>query len=194
MSGNTKNQINAWLTGRYGTRRGAARTYWFKIRYLMGSYRKNRQINWQSVGRVIFVCRGNICRSAYAEVIARSIGMDSISCGIDTRPGNPANADAIRVAKVRGVNLSEHRATPIQTLDIRDNDLIVAMEPRQVEFIEQEFANKYKCTLLGLWGRPRYPYIQDPYGASDVYFNHCFHYIEKSVHEIAKKINAARKN
>ena len=134
------------------------------------------------------MCKGNICRSAYAEAVARSVGIDSVSCGVDTRQDYPANEDAIRVSKAKDIDLSKHRTTPIQLLDIHDNDLFVAMEPRQVEFIDRNFGKKYQCTLLGLWGRPIKPYIQDPYGAPSAYFNHCFNYIEKSVHEIASKI------
>lgn len=191
MEFNIISQIDHWLAGRYGSRRGFVKTCWHQIRFLAGGYRDYRQIDWDSVGRLVFVCRGNICRSAYAEAIARSMSVDSVSCGIDTRHDYPASEDAIRVANSRGIDLSGHRTTSIQLLDIRENDLFIVMEPRQAEFITREFGNKYKCSLLGLWGRPLLPHIQDPYGASDAYFNHCFNCIEKSVHEITSKVKKA---
>ena len=188
MLGNI-NKLDRWVAGCYGSRRGFVKSCWYQIRFLVGGYREYRQIDWRSVERLVFVCKGNICRSAYAEAVARTMGIDSISCGIDTRQDYPANEDAIRVANDKGIDLSQHRTTSIHLLEIRDTDIFVAMEPWQVEFISREYGKKFKCSLLGLWGKPVVPHIQDPYGASTAYFNHCFTYIEKSVHEIAKKIS-----
>ena len=191
MQFNIINRIERWLAEHYGSRRGYMRTSWYRIRYLVGDYRHYQQIDWQSVERLVFVCKGNICRSAYAEAVAKSFGIDSVSCGIDTRNNYPANEDAIIAAEAKGVDLSKHRTSPIQLLDIRENDLLVAMEPRQAEYIVREYGEKCRCSLLGLWGSPVSPHIQDPYGASLKYFNNCFTYIEKSVHEIACKIKEA---
>jgi len=183
--------MNDWLAERYGSRRGFVRTFWHRMRFLAGDYRGYRQIEWQSVERLVFVCKGNICRSAYAEAVARSLGVESVSCGIETGSGIPANEDAIHAAAMRGMDLTGHRTTPIQSLVFGKRDLLLAMEPWQIEYIGQEFGEKYRCSLLGLWGHPVNPHIQDPYGASTAYFNHCFNYIEKSVHEIARKISKA---
>ena len=185
------NQIRHWSAVSDRSRRGLARTCWYQIHYLAGSYRKYRQLDWGSVERLVFVCKGNICRSAYAEAVARSLGVDSISCGVETQNGLPANEGAIRAAAAKGVDLRKHRTTPIQSLAFRAGDLFVAMEPSQVEYLSQEFGGGYEYSLLGLWGRPVSPYIHDPYGASSVYFDYCFNYIEKSVHEIARKISEA---
>jgi len=189
MQVNIINIIDRWLAEHYGSRRGYVRTCWYRICYLTGGYRSYRQIDWTSVERLVFVCKGNICRSAYAEAVAKSLGVDSVSCGVDTRTGFPANELAIREAEAKGIDLSKHRTTPMQSLAIRDSDLFVAMEPWQIECIGREFGEKYRCSLLGLWGRPVNPHIQDPYGASSVYFSNCFNYIEKSVHEVASKIS-----
>jgi protein-tyrosine phosphatase len=137
------------------------------------------------------VFKGNICRSAYAEAVARSLGVDAVSCGVDTQNGLPANDEAIKTAATKGFDLSTHKTTAIQSLVLRSTDLFVAMEPWQVERIGREFGNECNCSLLGLWGVPANPHIQDPYGASTFYFINCFNYIEDSVNEIAKKIKAA---
>lgn len=183
------NHIDYWISGLYGSRRGFVRTGWHRIRYLAGGYRNYKKINWDKVERLVFVCRGNICRSAYAEAVARSLGVDSISCGIETRNGLPANESAIRAAQAKDINLTDHKTRKIQSLDFRESDLFVVMEPWQAEYISRELGEKYKCSLLGLWGSPVHPYIQDPFGGSSTYFINCFDYIEKSVHEITGKIN-----
>ena len=188
------NRIDNWLSGRYGSRRGFVRTCWFRFLYLAGGYRDYRRVDWGSVERLVFVCKGNICRSAYAEAVARSLGIDSISCGVETRNGLPANEHAIEIAAARGLDLRKHRTTPIQSLVFRDADLLVAMEPRQVEYIDQEFGEEYRCSMLGLWGHPVNPHIQDPYDASAIYLHNCFDYIEIAVNEITREISEANRH
>lgn len=180
--------LNNWFSTYYGSRRGFVLTWWYRLQYLLGGYRSYRQVDWQSIERLVFVCKGNICRSAYAEAVARSLGVKSVSCGIDTRNNAPADDDAIRMAEKKGIALSEHKTTPLQLMSFKKGDLLIAMETWQVEHLERNFGREYRCTLLGLWGNPKKPHIHDPYGASSAYFEECFNYIEKSVHEITRKI------
>ncbi len=188
MQVNINKLINRWVAERYGSRRGFVQTCRYRILYLLGNYRNYQQIDWGSVERLVFVCKGNICRSAYAEAVARSQDIDSISCGIDTQHDLPANNAAIRAAEAKSIDLKKHKTTPIQSLTIRESDLLIVMEPWQAEYIGRELGEDYKCSLLGLWVQPVSPYIHDPYGSSEEYFDRCFNYIEKSVHEITSKI------
>ena len=180
--------MKKWFADNYGSRRGFVLTIWHQILYSLGRYRAYRKIDWNSVNRLVFVCKGNICRSAYAEVVAKSLGVEAVSCGIDTQVGLPANADAIAAADVRGKDLSRHKTTPFKSLQPEEGDLFLAMEPWQAEYLDLELANGYKRSLLGIWSTVKRPHIQDPYGASGRYFNYCFDYIEKSILEIASKI------
>ena len=182
-------RLNGWLRDNYGSRRGFARTWWHRLRDVLGGYRCYRKIDWNSAERLVFVCKGNICRSAYAEALAASQGVESVSCGLNTRIGLPANDAAIKVAVSRGIDLKSHRTTPIQELSLKKNDLFVVMEPWQAEQLKAMYGKEYGFTLLGLWGRPVNPHIQDPYGMSEAYFNSCFNYIEKSVHELFSKVS-----
>jgi protein-tyrosine phosphatase len=176
------------ILDRFGSRRGAIRTYWHKLKYSFGIYRDYSKVDWSNIDRLVFVCKGNICRSAYAEVVAKSLGVDAISCGISTRNDFPANADAIRIAAERGTDLSEHRTTPAMYVLFKKTDLIVALEPWQAATLTENLQRKHYITLLGLWLSPLRPHVPDPYGLSDVYFNNCFDYIENAVNEITKKI------
>ena len=187
-------QKKRWLAEHYGSRRGFVRTYWHRLLYILGRYRNYQKVDWQSVDRLVFVCKGNICRSAYAEAVARSLGIEAISCGLDAIEDAPANEAAVLTARKMGFHLEEHKTTPIMYLILRKSDLLVAMEPWQATFLEQHLIRKHGCTLLGLWSRPISPHVQDPFGASSTYFRHCFAYIEKSVYEIAKKTKKTRRN
>ncbi len=184
--------INSWLKENYGSSRGFVQNWWGYFHYLLGGYRAYRRVDWESVERLVFVCTGNICRSAYAEALAKSLGVNAVSCGLNTKNGLPADESAIQAAIVRGIDLTKHRTARIETLDLRKNDLFVAMEPWQAEQLSMIYSNQYGCTLLGLWGRPVKPHIYDPYGKSDAYFNGCFNYIDMFLHEILNKIKTNR--
>ena len=177
-----------YLIDRYGSRRGIVRTYWHKFLNFIGYYKKYSKVDWDSVDRLVFVCKGNICRSAYAEVIAKSLGLSSISCGVSTKDNVQANKAAIEIADSRGVNLKEHKTSRLTSVALRPGDLLIAMEPWQAEFLNDNLKAKHNITLLGLWAPSKRPHLQDPYGMTTRYFNNCFEYIEKSVYEIEKKI------
>jgi protein-tyrosine phosphatase len=185
--------MNDLISDGYGSKRGMVLTWWHRLLYLFGGYQSYRRVDWEAVDRLVFVCKGNICRSAYAEAVAKSLGAESLSCGIDTSTGGRADGNAMRAAVLRGVDLEQHRTTPIQSLAIRKGDLLVVMEPGQAKRLEQEPGWNNQCTLIGLWGGAARPYIHDPYGSSAEYFNNCFYYIEKSVHGIVKEIQQKKR-
>lgn len=89
------------------------------------------------VGVVLFVCRGNICRSPYAEaafrrsLAHRAVAHIQVSSAGFIGPGRAAPATAVEVAARRGVDLSEHRSQLIDVGRARAADLIVVMDPRQ---------------------------------------------------------------
>ena len=192
MSSNFFSQkLNSLLAEKYGSRRGAILTFKYRAFYLFGRYRKYQKIDWASIDRLVFVCKGNICRSAYAEAVAKSLGIEAISCGIDTVMGAPANELAVEAASQRGFDLQQHKTTTVQSLAINKSDLLIAMEPWQSEYLLEHSPESTMCTLLGLWGRPITPHIHDPYGASSEYFDNCFNYIESCVYKMSGKVRKA---
>ena len=76
-------------------------------------------------------------------------------------------------------------------LVFKKTDLLVAMEPWQVRYLSDQLTREYQYTLLGMWSDPILPYIQDPYGSGDAYFDKCFGYIKDSVDGLAQRIKAA---
>ena len=145
-------------------------------------------INWDEIERLVFVCKGNICRSPFAEIVARSLNLESFSCGVDTVEDSPANKDAVITAKELGYDLSGHRTRPIMYCDLYKTDLLIAMEPWHAQLVMENANLNYKVTLLGIWGTPGIPYIHDPFGTNKDYFKNCFQYIENTIHEISGKL------
>jgi protein-tyrosine-phosphatase len=75
--------------------------------------------------KILFVCAGNICRSPFAEGLARQLaaerGLDVefASAGEIALEGDRCPPDAVAVAKEFGVDLLPHRARRLRT-DIAD--------------------------------------------------------------------------
>ena len=159
----------------------------YRLMYIMGCFSKYRKINWHEVNRLVFICKGNICRSPYAEYRARSLGLPSISVGLMTVDNRPANQDAIQAAVVRGVDLGSHKTTEINSYKYQSGDLLIGFEPWHIKSLKLEIAShNMQITMLGLWSQhTRRPYIHDPYGLSQAYFDSCFSRIDNAIENIA---------
>lgn len=118
------------------------------------------------VERLVFVCHGNICRSAFADVLARSEGWQTASFGLSTSSGRGAHPPVQRAAAERGVDLSAHRSTPVEAFEPRSGDLYLVMEVRQIARLRADprFTGS-RIDLLGRYGGT--PHLHDPYSLSD---------------------------
>lgn len=160
----------------------------FRLFHAMGGYRGLRDVDLSSVRRLAFVCKGNICRSPYAMARAHALGFPTVSFGLDTTPGVPADAKAEHNARARGLDLSGHRAAVISMGEIRDDDLIVVFEPRHLNAVRRICGGQSKVTLLGIWSTRVRPKIHDPYGRSDRYFQECFASIDANLAGLVKRL------
>ncbi|MEX3979645.1 low molecular weight protein-tyrosine-phosphatase [Paraburkholderia sp. EG287A] len=88
---------------------------------------------------VLIVCEGNICRSPLAcAMLARSVpGINFSSAGTHALTGEGADPLMIELARVRGVELEDHVATPLTDERVRNADLILTMTKLQREHIER---------------------------------------------------------
>ena len=157
--------------------------------YSDGAYREIGGVSWSRVERLVFACKGNICRSAYASAKARSLGVSACSFGLHAVDGAPADPAAIRNAAARLLDLTAHRSTQATTCKMTATDLVVVFEPSQIIEARRYGEPGTQFTLLGLWSRPVRPWIQDPYGRSDRYFQRCFSVIDAAVLEFANRTN-----
>ncbi|MRW93539.1 phosphotyrosine protein phosphatase [Duganella sp. FT80W] len=168
---------------RHGSWRGAVRAWLARADLRAGRLTAFQLHHPERVRRVVFVCLGNICRSAYAQRVAADIGMQCASIGLSTTTG-AASPDAARHAATRaGVNLNAHRATDIRDFSIQPGDLLLAMEPRHARTLQRYLAGRpdIQIALLGLWCQPPTPHLHDPYTLSDAYFDLCFARIRQAV-------------
>jgi protein-tyrosine-phosphatase len=127
---------------------------------------------------LLFVCTGNTCRSPLAEGIARRLIADRqladvsvSSAGTSAWPDSPASDGSLLVALEHGIDLSEHRATPLSTDVVAAAHLILAMGPHHLDRAEA-LGGTGRSHLLTAYaaGSDSGPSVNDPFGGDlDVY-------------------------
>lgn len=172
----------------YGGRRGYLEYLRSRVLYALGAYRGLHEVDWGAISRLVFVCKGNICRSPYAAARARGLGVDSVSLGLEAADGAMADAAAARNALSRGLDLSAHRSARLESALVRNGDLIVVFEPAQLRVARQRCENSHAISLLGIWECPIRPHLEDPHGRSDRYFQQCFSIIDTNVAAIVSRL------
>ena len=135
----------------------------------------------ESVNSVLFVCKGNICRSPLAEVYFQSLVMKGgrqmvvRSAGLETTPGKPAHHNAKAVALQNGLSLQTHATTQVHADLLERFDLIVVMEIRQKDRILRLYPRaRGKTVLLGYFDQQSPLEIEDPYSGPIEEFHACF--------------------
>ena len=173
----------------YGGKRAYLEHLRARLMCRIGAYRDAGRIHWSRVERLVFVCKGNICRSPYASARAKSLGASACSYGFQATNGSTADPAAVRNAALRRLDLTSHRSTSVTSFQGSETDLIIVFEPGQLIEAQGHCGMRSQITLLGLWARPRHPWLQDPYGRSDRYFQQCFSVIDAAVHDLVKKVD-----
>jgi len=185
--------INGYVEREFGTFRGLVRTALAYLMWLAGPYRGYGEVDWTRVRRFVFVCAGNICRSPYAHYrYAATAGPIPVaSFGLATTTGVGADQTATEVARTLGLDLSRHSATDLKDFEIRDGDLLLAMEDRHIAALAPAIAGRdVQVSLLGLWYRPYFALLYDPHTLSRRYFASCFRRIDAAVARLAAEAKA----
>lgn len=155
------------------------------------------------VRSILFVCKGNICRSPFAAEWARKLvdeaGVESVriaSAGLQVKAGmSPENA--IVAAEACGLDLRTHvprQLTPELTAEF---DLIVAMEPWHRDAVRRIAGAAARCALLATfdpatdgWRSCAYAryHVDDPYGGELERFERCFSRIQRCVARLVSEV------
>lgn len=145
----------------------------------------------------LFICKGNICRSPFAEHLARKLAGNAVrsekalcSAGLQVSKPLPPPKEAILAAESFGIQLNSHKSRKITKEMLESFDMIIAMETWQVQAAKKAFPNyKEKIFLLPLFytkdwvkrgGFSRFN-IQDPYGKNLNEFHVCFNRIKECI-------------
>jgi protein-tyrosine phosphatase len=136
---------------------------------------------------LIFVCKGNICRSPfaarYAERRLRELGVTGVSCrsagyAPSQAPASPPHA--ITAARAYEVDLAAHRPMGL-TAGAGATDVVVVMEAAQLEILAAQGVPPERLVLLPRFAPTRLvgtgyrrDNIEDPFGQPLPAFERCY--------------------
>ncbi len=184
-------RLRGLIVRNHGTWRGAVRVLLGELEYLLGRLTAQTRLPAERPRRLVFVCLGNINRSAFAEQVARQLGEPCCSIGLSTRTGAPATPQALATAPHLGLSLTEHRATDFGDYRYQAGDLLLVMEVRHVRRLIARGIPAEAIALLGHWASPQRIHLHDPHTLSDAYFRTCFTLIESGVRGLVADLPAA---
>ena len=177
-----------FITESYGGKAAFLRYLVDAVRGVGGRY-TSYTVMPKEVGRLVFVCKGNICRSAISSVLARNLGgFDVASFGIDTETGKEANKRISEICLEMGVDLSAHRATSMKAFVPRAGDIYFCYEPAHCEILKASGFDS--IVLFGGMERPKKYYIHDPYAAHFSYAKYISQYIIRTTTSIVMELQS----
>ena len=149
---------------------------------------------------IMFVCTGNICRSAMAECILKDkiqkrgyIGRVRVcSSGVSAYTGDIPTDEAISVMEDEyNLDLATHRATNVEDSNVTHMDLILAMTVRHKFFLISMYPQLKDniFTLREYVGAPENDMnIDDPYGYGKNVYSDCAKQINDCIDELLVKL------
>ncbi|MDN7496472.1 low molecular weight protein-tyrosine-phosphatase [Burkholderia gladioli] len=137
---------------------------------------------------ILVVCEGNICRSPMAEAMLRQAvpGRRVTSAGLNALVGMPASPYAQEVMRMRGLDVSTHRAQQIGRCLCADADLILVMARGQRLSLESRFPF-VRGRVFRLGEHTDFD-VHDPYRQPRFVFERCARLIELGVSEWSRRL------
>jgi protein-tyrosine phosphatase len=158
----------------------------------------------------LFICKGNICRSVFAQGLAVKIAgekgiLDAVfdSAGLEVSRAMPPPVEALIAAREFGVTLDDYRSKRISREMVRSYDMVIAMEAWQLEVLKRLLPQrKDRFFLLSLFDedggntRDRFSIynIEDPFRKDLARFRACYERIGKCLAVLFGQLSSGAKN
>ncbi len=144
------------------------------LRDRLGVRTENQRLVPPAARSFVFVCYGNIMRSAMAEFLMRQAlnegGIEPqvqiVSAGLHASPGREAHPWAQQAAADLGISLANHRAKPLTREMVERLDCVLAMDfQNKAELLTLYPEAKEKIYMLSAYAEGPWQYreIPDPY-------------------------------
>lgn len=177
---------------------GAGRTYaGLRLRSWLGMQAENQRTAPAASRSFVFVCFGNIMRSAMAEFLMRKaldetppgdIGkIRVLSAGLHANPGREAHPWAQEAAAELGISLAAHRAKRLTREMVEAADAVLAMDfQNKAELLTLYPESAGKIYMLSAYaeGPWKFREIPDPYLGDLDRTVHCAHQLEICIHHL----------
>lgn len=139
---------------------------------------------------ILFLCYGNINRSALAQVLAENLYLNSrihmASAGFHPVSGRPVDPNMMRVAAQQGLDLSNHLSKTVTPTLLQEADVIFVMVREQYLYMKQTYPEfRAKIFLLGSLNDQINLDIDDPFEKPFHVYENCFNDIKKAVESLA---------
>ena len=143
-------------------------------------------------GRVLFVCKGNICRSPFADILVRNLLPDATevaSAGYYPHDGRCCPENAVLAAQEFDVDLSQHRSRLLHRRDIDRADVVLLFDEQNRTRLLQDYPfASAKLHLLGIV-LPKGSYlIEDPFSGSQAVFHETYARITEAVTSLFSQV------
>ena len=147
--------------------------------------------------KIMFVCTGNICRSAMADkmlakkVEEEKLNIEVYSSGTFAENGDYPTIEAIEAMEEYGVDLKQHRATNIRKSNVEEMDLILCATTNHKNMVLQLYPNLEGkvYTMKEYVGETTNGIdISDPWGYDLAIYRKCAAEIEKIIKKIVDKM------
>jgi protein-tyrosine phosphatase len=148
--------------------------------------------------RILFVCAGNICRSAMAEAFFRHLAADRpglnhvevASAGTIAYDGNRPLAPCVNVMRDEyRIDMAGHRARRIRPG--LEAELILAMDPYVAQQVREIGVTGEIQEIGAFVGLPD-EHVEDPYGGGDEDYRRCAAQIERLVRALCDRLEQNR--
>ena len=146
---------------------------------------------------VIFICTGNICRSAmadgYLKYRIKELGKDEqvivSSAGTHAMQGEESPINARRAIEKYGANIYNHTATTLERANLEQaTDILVMTEKHKRDVVARYPKLAEKVKLLGEYAKEKkYKEIDDPWGYGFEVYERCAKEIVDSVEGFIKE-------
>lgn len=180
--------LREFIQNNYGSRKGLLYYQLDALLHYLGLH-SHRLPPSHEIKRLVFVCQGNICRSALAEWVFKSHSdIEAISLGLNTSTGKGANPQLLKIAyETKNIDLSSHKTTSIEDYEPKAGDVFVCMQASHIKAIKS-LGYDGPFLLLGSFGKKKTFRINDPYSTNDTFMGKTIGDIVYHTVELAKSL------
>jgi protein-tyrosine phosphatase len=144
--------------------------------------------------RLLFVCKGNICRSNFAEHYARRVlpaYFELSSSGSYPHADRRAPAEAVEAARGFGIDLARHRSRVLSQEELGRADLVLVFDQENLERVVRDFPRaEDKLFRLGALCPGGSVDLRDPYGGDLTTFEGVYGEIAAALDVMAELVTA----